>query len=65
MFLQIIFDDNSSGSGLKVAQLLDEEGTDYTFLVDYDKVYLSMADISADIAEKLQVDVAEIELEET
>ena len=65
MIFHILFDDNSSfQSSLKVVQLNDEEGTDYTFLLDYDKAYLSMTDIIADIAEKLQVDAAEIELEE-
>ncbi|MEN8141920.1 MAG: hypothetical protein ABFR97_11940 [Thermodesulfobacteriota bacterium] len=64
MLFQIIFDDHPSfGNQLKVAQLFDEEGQDYTFLMDYDKAYLSLADIRADIAAQLKVDEAEVELE--
>jgi len=65
MLFHIIFDDNSSfQSGLKVVQLTSEDGTDYTFLLDYDKAYLAKADIISDIAAKLEVDAAEVELEE-
>ena len=65
MLFHILFDDGSSFQhGLKVAQLTDEQGVDYTFLLDFDKAYFSMADICRDIAGKLEVDVADIELEE-
>lgn len=65
MVLHILFDNNSSWNhGLRVARLSDEQGTDYTFLLDFDKVYLSLADIRQELAAKLEVDLAAIELEE-
>ena len=65
MLFHILFADNSaSHHGLQVAQLTDETGADYTFLLDFDEAYLSMADICQDIAERLAVAVTDIELEE-
>lgn len=62
MFFHILFDHDQGG--FKVAQLTDEQGQDYTFLLDYDKAYLSMNDIREDIAARLEADLDDIELEE-
>lgn len=51
-------------STIQVMQLQDGEGRDYTFLVGYEKRYLSFADLKEDMAAQLGVNASEIELEE-
>jgi len=64
MIFQVVVEYSDSGSTLQVIELYDENGTDYGFLIPYDERYLSMADLRADIAHKLQLEPEEIELEE-
>lgn len=67
MLFHLIFAEESQefSGGNKILELHDELGRDYTFLVDYDRCYFSLSEIKEQIAEKLDVNVAEIELEET
>jgi hypothetical protein len=65
MILRIIFDQSDSMSrGYQVLEILDELDRDYTFLAEHERCYFSLAELKEDIAKKLQVDPAEIELEE-
>ncbi|MDH4319609.1 MAG: hypothetical protein OEV64_14580 [Desulfobulbaceae bacterium] len=64
MIFQVVVEYAESGSTLQVIQLYDENGTDYGFLIPYDARFLSMTDLRADIAYKLQLQPEEIELEE-
>ncbi|MBU0680406.1 MAG: hypothetical protein KKD73_03195 [Proteobacteria bacterium] len=65
MILRISFDQSDSMSrGYQVLEILDELDRDYTFLAEYERCYFSLTELKEDIAEKLQVDPAEIELEE-
>lgn len=44
-------------------ELLDENGIDYTFVVDPDKPYFSLQEVPRDIASSLSVPSEEAELE--
>lgn len=52
------------GGTIRIAELRDEAGTDYTFLAGHDDRFLSFTDIREHIAGRLQVAPGEIELEE-
>ena len=66
MLFHLIFDEESTeyAGGNKILELHDDLGRDYTFLVDYDRCYFSTTEIREQIAEKLAVDLSEIEIEE-
>jgi hypothetical protein len=65
MILRIIFDQSDSQArGYQVLEILDELDRDYTFLADHERCYFSLTELREDIGAKLQVDPAEIELEE-
>ncbi len=52
------------GDTFQVVELIDENGTDYTFVVNQDKPYFSLQEVALDIASSLSVPPEEIELEE-
>ncbi len=65
MILRIIFDQSDGLSrGYQVVEIRDELDRDYTFLADYERCYFSLTELQEEIAIKLQVDPAEIEIEE-
>lgn len=65
MILRIIFDQSANlGRGYQVMEILDELDRDYTFLADHERCYFSLSELREDIAAKLQVDPADIDLEE-
>ncbi len=65
MILRIVFDQSDSLSrGYKVLEIRDELDRDYSFLAEHERCYFSLTELREEIAEKLQVDPAEIELEE-
>jgi hypothetical protein len=65
MILRIVFDQSDPGGrGWQVVEIRDELDRDYTFLADHERAYFSPAELREDLAAKLQVDPAEIELEE-
>lgn len=65
MILRIIFDQSDSLSrGYHVLEIRDELDHDYTFLADGERCYFSLTELREEIAAKLLVEPAEIELEE-
>lgn len=54
----------SSIDTFSVVQLTAEDGSDYSFLTDQSRHYLSFNDLREEIARQLQIPVDEIELEE-
>lgn len=65
MILRIVLDQSDGlGSGFQVMEIRDELDRDYTFLAEHDRCYFSLAELREEIAAQLQVDPAEIELEE-
>lgn len=66
MLFHLIFAEESSefAGGNKILELHDDQGRDYTFLVDYNRCYFSTTEIREQIAGKLDVDISEIEIEE-
>lgn len=53
-----------SAATFQIIRLHDANDTDYTFLVDPEKRYVSFADARDDIAVRLDLDPRELELEE-
>ncbi len=65
MIFRIIFDQSDGlRRGYQVVEIRDGLDRDYTFLAEHERCYFSLTELKEEIAAKLQVDPAEIEIEE-